>query len=117
MSNMYGQYQNQDTSAAKWIFFGFVGIIVIAILFGANIKDATWLNPGIAAAEAEKTQMEVAHQQQMNTLQEQLAAAQTEADIQTIQRKQKLLDAQYEHDVQALNQDLEHSATLLSKPG
>lgn len=104
---MYGQqFANPIASAAKWMFFGFAGIVLMAILLGGNLKDATWLNPGIAAAQAEKTRMEVAHQQEMNKLQEQLTAAQTDAQIREIQRKQEMLDAQYEHDKQILAQDV-----------
>ncbi len=105
---MYGQYQNPATSAPKWIFFGFFGIVLMALLLGANIKDATWLNPNIASAQANRIDIESAHQQATYELQERLATAQTEAEIREIQRQQSLLDAQYQHDIQALNQDLAH---------
>lgn len=105
---MYGQFQNSVSSAAKWIVIAFFGVITMAILLGANLKDAKWLNPNIANAEAERIQVEAAHQQATYENQERLAAAQTEAEIQQIQREQKLLDAQYTHDIQALNQDLAH---------
>lgn len=104
---MYGQqFPSPIASAAKWIFFGFFGVILMGFLLGANLKDATWLNPGIAAAQAEKIKMEVAHQQEMNKLQEQLTTAQTEAEIQAIKREQGRLDAQYQHDIQILAQDV-----------
>lgn len=104
---MYGQqFPSPIASAAKWIFFGFFGVILMGFLLGADLKDATWLNPGIAAAQAEKTRMETAHQKEMNKLQEQLTAAQTEAEIQAIRREQGRLDAQYQHDVQILAQDV-----------
>jgi hypothetical protein len=104
---MYGQqFSSPAASAAKWIFFGFFGIILMGFLLGANLKDATWLNSGIATAQAEKIKMEVAHQQEMNKLQEQLTAAQTEAEIQAITREQGRLDAQYQHDIQILAQDV-----------
>jgi hypothetical protein len=106
---MYGQqFSSPAASAAKWIFFGFIAIVLMAILLGTNIKDATWFNPKIAAAEANRINIETAHQQATYELQERLANAQTEADIQAIQRDQNLLDAQYTHDIQALTQDLEH---------
>ncbi|MBI3167651.1 MAG: hypothetical protein HYZ22_04185 [Chloroflexi bacterium] len=103
---MYQQYPNPITSAAKWIFFGFFGIILMGFLLGANLKEATWLNSGIAAAQAEKTRMETAHQSEMNKLQEQLTAAQTDAEIQRIRREQERLNAQHAHDLQVLNQDI-----------
>jgi hypothetical protein len=105
---MFDRYQNPASSAAKWIFFGFFGILLIVFLFGANIKDAIWLNPDIAAAQARQINIENAHQQATYALQERLATAQTEAEIQQIQREQGLLDAQYQHDIQALAQDLAH---------
>lgn len=105
---MYGQFQNSVSSAAKWIVFALFGVIVMAILLGANLKDAKWLNPNIANAETELIKVEAAHQQATYEIQERLAAAQTEAEIQQIQREQKLLDAQYQHDIQALDQDIAH---------
>ena len=63
---MYQQFQNPIASAAKWMFFGFVGIVLMAILLGTDIKNSTWFNPGIAAAQAEQIQMETAHQQEMD---------------------------------------------------
>lgn len=105
---MYQQFQNPIASAAKWIFFGFVGIVLMAILLGADITDAKWFNPDIAAAEANRINTEAAHKQAVYELQEHLAQAQTEADIQAIQREQGLLDAEHQHNIQALAQDLAH---------
>ncbi len=102
------QYRNPNTSAAKWLFFGLVGIVILALLLGANIREATWLNPKIASAEANLMKIEAAHIQATYELQERLANAQTDAEIKAIQREQKLLDAQYEHDILTLSQDLEH---------
>lgn len=104
---MYGQqFSNQGSSAPKWIFFGLLGIILMGFLLGMNIKDATWLNSGIAQAEAERIQVETAHQQATNELQIRRLAAQTEAEIRQIQREQEMLDAQHAHDLQVLNQDI-----------
>ena len=106
---MFGQqFASPVASAAKWIFFGFFGIVLMGFLLGANLKDATWLNSDIAAAEANRIQIENNHQQATYELQERLAAAQNEAEIKQIKRQQSLLDAQYAHDIQALNQDLAH---------
>lgn len=105
---MYGQFQNSVSSAAKWIVIALFGVIVMAILLGADLKNAKWLNPNIAKAEAERIQVEAAHQQAIYEIQERLTAAKTDAEIQQIQREQKLLDAQYQHDIQALEQDIAH---------
>jgi hypothetical protein len=105
---MYEQFQNSVSSAAKWFVIALFGVIIMAIFLGVNIKDAKWLNSSIAEAEAQLIQVEAAHQQATYENQERLAAAQTDAEIQQIQRDQKLLDAQYQHDIQALEQDLVH---------
>lgn len=106
---MFGQqFPNPVASAAKWIFIGFFGVVLMGFLLGANFKDATWLNRDIAAAEADRINIDNAHQQATYELQERLATAQTEAEIQQIQREQGLLDARYQHDIQALAQDLSH---------
>lgn len=106
---MYNSFPNQVSSATKWIVIAFFGVIVIAILLGANLKDAKWLNSDIAEAEAQRIQVEAAHQQATYEIQERLAAAQAESEIKQIQREQLLLDAQYQHDIQTLEQDIAHS--------
>lgn len=80
----------------------------MGILLGADITSAAWLNPEIASAEAMRLEIEARHMEETYKLQELLAQAQTEADIRAIEREQTLLDAQYQHDIQALQQDLEH---------
>ncbi|MFZ5857190.1 MAG: hypothetical protein ACOYZ6_10185 [Chloroflexota bacterium] len=106
---MFGQqFTNPVASAAKWIFFGFFGVVLMGFLLGTNIKDATWLNSGIAAAQAERISIDNAHQQATYELQERLETTRTDAEIQQIRREQELLDAQYQHDIQVLSQDLEH---------
>jgi hypothetical protein len=104
---MYGQqFSNPIASAAKWLFSGFVIILIMAFLLGGNIKDATWLNPNIADAEARRIQIESDHQQATYELQERKLTAQTEAEIRQIQREQEMLDAQHRHDLQVLDLDI-----------
>lgn len=103
---MYNSYPNQGSSAAKWIFTGFFGVMLVVFLLGMNIKEATWLNSGIARAEAERIQVETAHQQATYELQIRRETAQTEAEIRQIQREQEMLDAQHAHDLQVLDQDI-----------
>lgn len=80
----------------------------MGFLLGTNFKDATWLNRDIAVAQADRISIENAHQQATYELQERLETAKTEADIRAIERQQAKLDAQYQHDIQALSQDLVH---------
>ena len=103
---MYNSYPNQGSSAAKWIFTGFFGVMLVVFLLGMNIKEATWLNSGIARAEAERIQVETAHQQATYELQIRRETAQTEAEIRQIQREQEMLDAQHAHDLKVLDQDI-----------
>lgn len=103
---MYNSYANQGSSAAKWIFTGFFGVMLVVFLLGMNIKEATWLNSGIAQAEAERIQVETAHQQATYELQIRRETAQTEAEIRQIQREQEMLDAQHAHDLKVLDQDI-----------
>lgn len=104
---MYGQQlSNQGSSAPKWIFFGLLGVILMGFLLGMNLKEATWLNSSIAKAEAERIQIDSAHQQATYELQIRRETAQTEAEIRQIQREQEKLDAQHAHDLQVLNQEV-----------
>jgi hypothetical protein len=106
---MFGQqYTSPIASAAKWFVVAFFGVIVMAILLGADLKDAKWINPNIADSEAYRIRIEAEHQRAINELKERLTAAQTEAEIHEIERQQARLDAQYRHDIQVLNQDLAH---------
>ena len=105
---MYGQYQHAEGSAAKWIFFGCIVIVLMSIALGINIKDAKWFNPDIAAAEANLIDIDAEHKKATYELQERLVQAKTEAEIREIERQQGLLDAQYQRDILALSQDLAH---------
>ncbi len=100
--------QNSLATGAKWFFFLAMVILFGAVALGFNVKDATWLNSDIAAAQADRISIENTYQQQTYELQIRLATAKTEAEIREIERQQALLDAQYQHDIQALSQDLAH---------
>lgn len=99
-------YQNGQATGAKWFFFLAMVILIGAVALGFNIKEATWLNSGIAEAEAERIQVETAHQQATNDLQIRRETTQTEAEIRRILREQEKLDAQHAFDLQVLNQDI-----------
>ncbi len=92
----------------RWIVSFTLIIIIFGTVFGLILGG---LNPWTNPAKANRMNIETAHKQAVYQLQEQLARARTEAEIQEIQRQQALLDAQYQHDIQALNQDLAHRET------
>lgn len=82
--------------------------MVAGLLMGLAFAGTDLFNPKTAAAAANRIDVDTQHQQAMYQLDEQLAAAKTEADIKEIERQQALLDAQYQHNIQVLNQDLAH---------
>jgi len=76
-----------------------IGLIVATVLFGFLIGTSGFtffLNPEIAAAEANRINIETAHQQATYELQERLAQAQTDSEIQSLQMEQQILIAQHE---------------------
>lgn len=89
-------------------------LLVAGLMMGLSVSGIDLLNPNTSAAEANRINVETAHQQATYELQEQLSRAQTEAEIQDIHRQQDLLDAQYKHDIQLLNQDLENRQTAFN---
>src|SRR5688572_19701770 len=93
----------------RWIINFTLMVIVFGIIFGLL---AGGLNPWKGPAEANRINMETAHQQKLYALQEQLAQAKTEADVQAIRREQEMLEAQYVHDKQILAQDVVHQQRL-----
>jgi hypothetical protein len=82
--------------------------LIAGALFGISFAGIDLLNPVTATAKAERAEIETQHTQAMNQLQEQLAQAKTEAEIQAVHNQQALEDAQYQHEVQLLGQDLMH---------
>lgn len=87
----------------RWIVNFTLIIAVFGTIFGLVLGG---LNPWTSPAEANRINMETTHQQAVYELEERLAAAQTESEILAIQRKQELLNAQYERDIQILAQDV-----------
>jgi len=82
--------------------------LVAGLLIGLAFAGTDLLNPRTAAAKANRMNIDAQHQQAMYELEERLSTAQTEAEVKEIQRQEALLDAQYQHDIQALSQDLAH---------
>jgi hypothetical protein len=78
------------------------------LVTGLSASGTDILNPNTSVAEAQQMNMETAHQQAVYQLQERRETAKTEAQIREIDLQQTLLDAQYQHDIQVLNQNLAH---------
>jgi hypothetical protein len=85
-----------------------VTALIAGTILGLAMAGIDLLNPHTAAAEADRIGVETAHQQAVYQLQEQRETAKTEAQIREIERQQTLLDAQYQHDIQVLSQNLAH---------
>jgi hypothetical protein len=83
-------------------------LLLAGLVTGLSASNTDILNPHTSSAEAQRMNMETTHQQAIYQLQERLSAAKTEAEISEIQRQQTLLDAQYQYEMQKLNQDLAH---------
>lgn len=82
--------------------------LIAGALFGISFAGIDLLNPVTATAKAERAEVETQHMQAMNQLDEQLAQAKTEAEIQAVRNQQALEDAKYEHEMQLLEQDITH---------
>jgi hypothetical protein len=91
---------------------GLVKIILVltglGAFMGALVSNTDLLNPNTSAAKVSQMNVETAHQQAVYQLEERLAVAKTDAEIQAIKREEIFLNAQYEHDIQILAQDLAH---------
>lgn len=112
--DMFGQqYTSPIASAAKWIFFGFFGVVLMGFLLGTNFKDATWLNRDIAVAKAERIKIENAHQQAAYELQEQLATAKNEAEVAKIRHDMELEEARYQTELARIAADQVHYERML----
>ncbi|MBV6396089.1 MAG: hypothetical protein HFACDABA_01677 [Anaerolineales bacterium] len=87
-----------------------VVLLVAGLVMGLGVAGIDLLNPTSSAAEAARTNIDSAHIDAMNKIEERRQAAKTDAEIQQTQREQKMLEAQYEHDKRALELDLKHRA-------
>jgi hypothetical protein len=86
-------------------------LLMAGLMMGLSVAGIDLLNPNTSAAEANLMNIEAAHKQATYEVQERLDAAKTDAEIQAIQRDQDLLNAQYQHDIQILAQDVANRQT------
>jgi hypothetical protein len=83
--------QNGLATGAKWYFWLAIVILIGSFALGFNIKDAKWLNGGIASATAE--QMNVATDVERQKAELDLQVLRTQTEIQIAQQRQQ---AEYE---------------------
>jgi len=69
-------------------------LLVAGAIFGTAISGSGYLNPATSNAQAVQMNAETVHQQAVFTQEERLAQAQTNAQIQTIDRQQKATEQQ-----------------------
>ena len=82
-----------------------IGFTLLVVIIGLTLGLALGgLNPWKSPAEAERIRAEVAHQGVMNTLEEQLAMAKTDAEIASINRQQELEQKRYEAELKYLEE-------------
>lgn len=79
--------------------------LAAGLLIGIAFTGTDILNPTTSVAKANQTNEQTQHQQALDQQTERLTAAQTDAQIQNIQRQQELQDAQLQHKQQVLVQD------------
>lgn len=74
-------YQNGQTTGAKWFFFLTMVILLGAVALGFNLKDAKWLNREIASATANQMNVATDIDRQQAELDLQVRKMQTEIQI------------------------------------
>ncbi|NWG34445.1 MAG: hypothetical protein HXY42_08395 [Chloroflexi bacterium] len=84
-------YQNGQSTGAKWLFFLAMVILFGSVAFGFNLKDAKWLNREIASATA--NQMNVATDIDRRKAELDLQVLQTQTEIRIAEMKRQ---AEYE---------------------
>lgn len=97
----------------RWI----VGFVFLVFLMG-GIAALGWantdlLNPTTSQAEAERIAVETRHLDVMNRLEEQLAAAKTEAEIARICHEMELEEARYQAELKRIATDQAHHSKML----
>lgn len=83
-------------------------LLVAGLVMGLGVAGIDLLNPTTSAAEAARANIDSAHVDAMNKIEERRQAAKTDAEIQQLKREQDMLNAKHEHDIQALDLDLKH---------
>ncbi len=105
------------TYVGKWLFLGLVLIVVLALMVGADINTAPWLNPEIA--NATQKQMDAATQKAIDDAKTEIPVSQAKADLeiaklvaekQMVQLKLEQDTAEFQH--QAAISDLKRQAEL-----
>ena len=89
----------------NWISGFALLLLVTGLIVGLCVAGTDLLNPTTSQAEAERISVETRHLEVMNQLEEQRAAAKTEAEIARIRHEQGLEEARYQAELARIAAD------------
>jgi hypothetical protein len=89
----------------NWITGFALLLILVGAVVGLSLAAPDILNPNTSVAEAKRIEAETRHLDAMNQLEEQLAAAKTEAEIATIRHDMALEEARYQAELARIAAD------------
>ncbi|MBV6394116.1 MAG: hypothetical protein KPEEDBHJ_03364 [Anaerolineales bacterium] len=93
--------QNGHSSGAKWFFFLAIVVLMGAVAFGANLKEAKWLNGKIASATAYEMNVQTDIERQKADLDLQIQKAQTENQINQMKQQADYAAAKQQQELNA----------------
>lgn len=94
-------YQNGQTTGAKWFFFLTMVILLGAVVLGFNLKDAKWLNREIASATANQMNVATNIDQQKAELDLQVLKTQTEIQVTAMKQQAEYETAKQQQELNA----------------
>lgn len=94
-------YQNGQATGTGWFFFLAMVVLIGAVAFGFNIKDATWLNGEIASATAQEMNVQTDIERQKAELNLQVLQTQTEIQIAEMKRQAEYEAARQQQELNA----------------
>lgn len=98
----------------NWITGFTLVILVTGLIVGLSVAGTDLLNPTTSQAEAGRIATETRHLDVMNQLEEQLATAETEAEIARIHHEQELEEARYQAELARIAADQTHYEKMLN---
>jgi UPF0716 family protein affecting phage T7 exclusion len=98
----------------NWISGFTLLIVILGVIIGVGLVGTDLLNPVTSQAEAERMQAETRHMDAMNQLEEQLTAAETQAEIGKIRHEMELEDARYQAELARIAADQNYYEQVLA---